>query len=76
MFRHPLLSLAYGDLVFIDTPGFDDSMPKSDADVLKMIDNWLKSMYVFISMDHPSANPTRQYFTKDSQNSMKCRKSS
>ena len=54
MFRHhPLLSLAYGNLVFVDTPGFDDSiLPKSDTDVLKMIDNWLKLMYVFVSIDH------------------------
>ena len=43
-FRHPLLSLAYGDLVFVDTPGFES---KSDLDVLKMVDNWLKSTYVF-----------------------------
>ena len=45
-FRHPLLSLAYGDLVFVDTPGFDDSMPRSDLDILKMVDSWLKSTYV------------------------------
>ena len=47
-FRHPLLSLAYGDLVFVDTPGFDDNI---DLDVLKMVDNWLKSTYVFVSVD-------------------------
>ena len=48
-FRHPLLSLAYGDLVFVDTPGFES---KSDLDVLKMVDNWLKSTYVFFFLDH------------------------
>lgn len=45
-FRHSLPGLAYGDLVFVDTPGFDD-MSKSDLEVLKMVDNWLKSTYVF-----------------------------
>lgn len=51
-FRRPLLSLAYGDLVFVDTPGFDDSMSKSDLDVLKMVDDWLKSTYVIVSAEH------------------------
>ena len=60
-FRHPLLSLAYGDLVFVDTPGFDDSMPKSDADVLKMVENWLKSTYAFVSVDHLLAR-LKRYF--------------
>jgi hypothetical protein len=50
-FRHSLPGLAYGDLVFVDTPGFDEK-PKSDLDVLKMAKNWLKSTYVFISVDH------------------------
>ena len=50
-FRHSLPGLAYGDLVFVDTPGFDD-MSKSDLEVLKMVDNWLKSTYVFcVSLD-------------------------
>jgi len=43
-FRHSLPGLAYGDLVFVDTPGFDDES-KSDLEVLKMVDNWLKSTY-------------------------------
>jgi len=43
-FRHSLPGLAYGDLVFVDTPGFD-YMSKSDLEVLKMVDNWLKSTY-------------------------------
>jgi len=43
-FRHSLPGLAYGDLVFVDTPGFDDTS-KSDLEVLKMVDNWLKSTY-------------------------------
>jgi hypothetical protein len=49
-FRHSLPGLAYGDLVFVDTPGFDVT-PKSDQDVLKMMDNWLKLTYVFVSVD-------------------------
>jgi hypothetical protein len=34
-----------GDVVFVDTPGFDDTH-KSDADILKMIADWLKTTYV------------------------------
>jgi hypothetical protein len=34
----------------VDTPGFDVT-PKSDQDVLKMMDNWLKLTYVFVSVD-------------------------
>ena len=44
-FRHSLPGLAYGDLVFVDTPGFDD-ISNSDLEVLKMVDKWLKSTYV------------------------------
>ena len=50
-FRQSLPGLAYGDLVFVDTPGFDDPF-KSELEVLKMVGKWLKSKYVFISMDH------------------------
>ena len=50
-FRHSLPGLSYGDLVFVDTPGFDD-MSKSELDVLKMVDIWLKSTYVLVSVDH------------------------
>ena len=46
-FRHSLPGLGYGDLVFVDTPGFDH-MSKSDLEVPKMVDNWLKSTYVFV----------------------------
>lgn len=37
--------LADGDVVFVDTPGFDDTH-KSDADILKMVADWLKSTCV------------------------------
>ena len=37
--------LADGDVVFVDTPGFDDTH-KSDADILKMVADWLKTTYV------------------------------
>ena len=36
--------LADGDVVFVDTPGFDDTH-KSDADILKMVADWLKTTY-------------------------------
>jgi hypothetical protein len=48
--RLSLPELAFGDLVFVDTPGFDDTR---DVDVvLKMIADWLKSTYVFVAVDH------------------------
>ena len=50
-FRHSLPGLVYSDLVFVDTPGFND-MSKSDLDILKMVDKWLESMYVCVSVDH------------------------
>ena len=37
--------LADGDIVFVDTPGFDDTH-KSDADILQMVADWLKATYV------------------------------
>jgi len=37
--------LANGAVVFVDTPGFDDTN-KSDADILKMVADWLKATYV------------------------------
>ncbi|KAF8811580.1 hypothetical protein BYT27DRAFT_7252672 [Phlegmacium glaucopus] len=42
--RLSMPELAYGDLVFVDTPGFDDTQ-KSDVDILKMVADWLKSTY-------------------------------
>jgi hypothetical protein len=39
--------MASGDLVFVDTPGFDDTH-KSDVDILKMVADWLKSTYAFV----------------------------
>lgn len=41
--------LADGDVVFVDTPGFDDTH-KSDADILKMVADWLKSTYVLLNL--------------------------
>jgi GTPase Era involved in 16S rRNA processing len=39
--------VADGDVVFVDTPGFDDTR-MSDTDVLQMVvSDWLRSMYVF-----------------------------
>ena len=51
-FRHSLPELAYGDLVFVDTPGFDDTPRKSDADILKMVADWLKTKFVYVVMDN------------------------
>ena len=49
--RLSIPDVAVGDLVFVDTPGFDDTH-KSDVDILKMVADWLKSTYVFVAMDH------------------------
>ena len=40
--------LADGDVVFVDTPGFDDTRGtgRSDADVLQMVSDWMNAMYV------------------------------
>jgi hypothetical protein len=46
--RIPIPEMAFGDLVFVDTPGFDDTN-KSDVDILKMVADWLKSTYVFVT---------------------------
>ena len=48
MVRLSIPEMAFGDLVFVDTPGFNNTY-KSDADVLKMVADWLKSTYVFVS---------------------------
>ena len=62
-FRHSLPSLAYGDLVFVDTPGFDDlSTGKSDLEVLKMVNNWLKSTYVFVHPSESLITQLKHYF--------------
>jgi hypothetical protein len=45
--RLPIPEMAFGDLVFIDTPGFDDTH-KSEVDILKMVADWLRSTYVFV----------------------------
>lgn len=50
-FRHSLPGLAYSDQVSVDTPGLDDTS-KSDLEVLKTMDNWLKSAYCSVSLDH------------------------
>jgi hypothetical protein len=46
--RISIPEMAFGDLVFVDTPGFNDTH-KSDVDILKMVADWLKSTYVFVS---------------------------
>ena len=49
--RLSIPEIAFGDLVFVDTPGFDDTH-KSDTDILKMVADWLKSTYVFVAVDN------------------------
>ena len=51
-FRRSMPELACGDLVFVDTPGFDSIPGRSDADILNMVANWLKSKYIFVDIDN------------------------
>lgn len=45
-FRISIPELAHGDLVFVDTPGFGNTLThESDVDILKRIAGWLKSTY-------------------------------
>ena len=39
------MSLPGSNVVFVDTPGFDDTK-RSDSDILKMISDWLEITYV------------------------------
>ena len=49
--RVSIPEMAFGDLVFVDTPGFDDSRDTQDSevDVLTMVSKWLKLTYESIS---------------------------
>ena len=47
--RLSIPQIAFGDLVFVDTPGFDDTH-KKDVDILKMVADWLKSTYVYVAV--------------------------
>ena len=49
--RLSIPEIAFGDLVFVDTPGYDNTY-KSDTDILKMVADWLKSTYVFVAVDN------------------------
>jgi len=39
------MTFADYNIVFVDTPGFDDTK-RSDSDILKMISDWLEITYV------------------------------
>ena len=45
--RLSIPEIAFGDLVLVDTPGFDDTH-KKDVDIIKMVADWLKSTHVFV----------------------------
>ena len=42
--------MAFGDLVFVDMPGFDNTY--KDEDILKIIADWLKLTYVIVVVDN------------------------
>lgn len=39
--------LVAGDIVFVDTPGFDHTH-KTETDILKMVADWLRVTYVYL----------------------------
>ena len=48
-----LVEIAFGDLVFVDTPGFNDTpfytgTGKISVDILIMLADWLRSTYVLV----------------------------
>ena len=49
--RFSIPEIAFGDLVFVDTPGFDDTLIK-EVDILKDLADWLKTTYVFVAVDN------------------------
>jgi hypothetical protein len=61
-FRLSIPELAFGDLVFVDTPGFNSATQKrSEGDILKMVADWLKSTYVFIVVDNHGSGVIFRY---------------
>ena len=44
------------NIVFVDTPGFDNNMDISDGDILKMISDWLEKTYVIIERTKDAAD--------------------
>ena len=43
------------NIVFVDTPGFDDTK-RPDSDILKMISDWLEKTYVILERTRDTAN--------------------
>lgn len=43
------------EIVFVDTPGFDNNKT-SDSDILKMISDWLEKTYVVIKRTKDAAD--------------------
>ena len=44
--------MAFGDLVFVDTPGIDETRAhRKDVDILKMVADLLKPTYAFAFVD-------------------------
>ena len=53
--RLSIPEIAFGDLVFLDTPGFNDTTfytgtGKISVDILIMLADWLKSTYVLVNL--------------------------
>ena len=51
-FRLSIPEMAFGDLVFVDTPGIDEIRAnRKDVDILKMVADLLKPTYAFAFVD-------------------------
>ena len=52
-----IIKMSFPDysIVFVDTPGFEDSK-NSDSDILKMISDWLEIAYVVFGCTKDAAN--------------------
>ena len=49
--RLSIPEMDFGDLVFVDTPGFDDTHSRrNDEDILNMVAIWLKTRYVVVNL--------------------------
>ena len=50
--RFSIPEIAFGDLVFVDTPGIDETRAhRKDVDILKMVADLLKPTYAFAFVD-------------------------
>jgi len=49
------MSFPGSNIIFVDTPGFDN-VDKSDSDILEMISDWLDKTYVIVECTKDAAD--------------------